>query len=249
MSYIHINTLEYPLDAQAVSLRTPNVSWPADIAAFEASLGAHGFAVVVKAPRPVVDHTKTVTEGAPLQTEYGYEQHWITRAATAAEIEDRTADAASAIRAERNQRLSDCDWTQIPDAAGAAVDVPAWTEYRKQLRAIPQQPGFPWDVQWPSEPSAPTGPILDYEALFTMLVGSSVYAAIRAKAATDPAVLIPCIELLNALGDARTGRPNPALIQAGLSALVTAANFSSEETAAFQALLDGLGFSAVYSLS
>lgn len=62
---------------------------------------------------------------------------------------DRDAEA-SRVRADRNRRLADCDWTQgkdIPDATSTP-----WAGYRQELRDVPDQPGFPWEVIWPVQP-------------------------------------------------------------------------------------------------
>jgi len=56
---------------------------------------------------------------------------------------------AADIRAERNQLLTESDWTQMPDAP---VDQAAWATYRQALRDISQQAGFPTDITWPTEP-------------------------------------------------------------------------------------------------
>ena len=58
-------------------------------------------------------------------------------------------DYAALARAERNARLSASDWTQLADAP---VDKAAWAAYRQALRDIPQQEGFPENVQWPEQP-------------------------------------------------------------------------------------------------
>ena len=50
---------------------------------------------------------------------------------------------------DRNQRLSDCDWTQLADAP---VDRKSWAIYRKALRDLTKQDGFPWDINWPEQP-------------------------------------------------------------------------------------------------
>jgi len=60
------------------------------------------------------------------------------------------AEIAVAIRAERNSKLTESDWTQIADAP---VDKAAWATYRQSLRDIPQQAGFPTNVVWPVEPN------------------------------------------------------------------------------------------------
>ena len=54
------------------------------------------------------------------------------------------------IRAYRNTLLSECDWTQLPDAP---VNQQAWAAYRQALRDVTGQAGFPWDVQWPEIPA------------------------------------------------------------------------------------------------
>lgn len=56
---------------------------------------------------------------------------------------------AEQIRAERDALLVASDWTQVADAP---VDQQAWATYRQALRDIPQQPGFPTDVIWPTKP-------------------------------------------------------------------------------------------------
>jgi hypothetical protein len=57
---------------------------------------------------------------------------------------------ASAIRSERNEKLSASDWTQVADAP---VDKAAWATYRQALRDITAQAGFPHNVIWPVKPT------------------------------------------------------------------------------------------------
>jgi len=57
--------------------------------------------------------------------------------------------AASALRTERNAKLTESDWTQVLDAQ---VDQAAWAAYRQALRDMPAQAGFPNTVTWPVEP-------------------------------------------------------------------------------------------------
>jgi hypothetical protein len=56
---------------------------------------------------------------------------------------------AAQIRGQRDMLLAQSDWTQTPDAP---VDQAAWATYRQALRDIPQQPGFPDNVTWPTAP-------------------------------------------------------------------------------------------------
>lgn len=56
---------------------------------------------------------------------------------------------ADEIRESRNNLLIASDWTQVLDAP---VDRSAWATYRQALRDISNQAGFPWEVQWPTQP-------------------------------------------------------------------------------------------------
>lgn len=56
---------------------------------------------------------------------------------------------AEKIRAERNKRLSESDWTQLADST---ADKTAWATYRQALRDIPNQSDFPESVVWPQKP-------------------------------------------------------------------------------------------------
>lgn len=53
------------------------------------------------------------------------------------------------VRGMRNQFLSESDWTQLADSS---ANKQAWATYRQALRDVPTQEGFPWDIQWPTQP-------------------------------------------------------------------------------------------------
>lgn len=71
---------------------------------------------------------------------------------TADEKAEMDRQAASAIRAERNTKLTECDWTQLNDTPLDNPSKVAWTNYRQALRDIPTQSGFPHNVIWPVKP-------------------------------------------------------------------------------------------------
>lgn len=77
---------------------------------------------------------------------------------TAAEQEDaykaqKDAEQAKNVRATRDAKLAECDWTQVADALlDAPVDKTAWATYRQALRDITAQEGFPWTVTYPEKP-------------------------------------------------------------------------------------------------
>jgi hypothetical protein len=59
-------------------------------------------------------------------------------------------EQAKSIRTSRNEKLKECDWTQVADAP---VDQAAWATYRQALRDVTSQVGFPWDIIWPNDPN------------------------------------------------------------------------------------------------
>lgn len=60
------------------------------------------------------------------------------------------AAVAASVRAERNKKLTDTDWTQLADSS---ADATAWATYRTALRDLPSTDGFPHNITWPTEPS------------------------------------------------------------------------------------------------
>lgn len=64
----------------------------------------------------------------------------------------KDAEQAAAVRADRTKRISETDWTQLPDAPLTTAQKAAWATYRQSLRDIPAQAGFPWTLTWPTSP-------------------------------------------------------------------------------------------------
>jgi len=77
------------------------------------------------------------------EEEIAWEAEQVTWAASA---NDRKA---AEVRAKRNTKLSETDWTQITDAT---TDKQAWATYRQALRDVTTQSGFPWTITWPDAP-------------------------------------------------------------------------------------------------
>ncbi|MAN61357.1 MAG: hypothetical protein CMI60_05345 [Parvibaculum sp.] len=53
---------------------------------------------------------------------------------------------------EAKAELRNTDWLMLLDAPITVEKRTEWKEYRKKLRAIREQKGFPDNVVWPSEP-------------------------------------------------------------------------------------------------
>lgn len=50
------------------------------------------------------------------------------------------------------QLLQESDWTMISDVPMTKDKKSLWIEYRRQLREIKLQAGFPFDITWPTPP-------------------------------------------------------------------------------------------------
>lgn len=59
---------------------------------------------------------------------------------------------AEGVRRHRNFLLQETDYTQVQDNPLDSSKRQEWLEYRKALRDIPSQEGFPHEVEWPVKP-------------------------------------------------------------------------------------------------
>jgi hypothetical protein len=56
------------------------------------------------------------------------------------------------VRAERDRRLAQCDWTQALDSPLSVTDRAAWAAYRQELRDITVTFKDAVSVEWPAHP-------------------------------------------------------------------------------------------------
>ena len=63
-----------------------------------------------------------------------------------------TADLTAKIIADRNARIAAYNWAMFPDVELPAPDLLKITTYRKALRDLDKQAGFPEDIIWPIDP-------------------------------------------------------------------------------------------------
>jgi hypothetical protein len=57
------------------------------------------------------------------------------------------------IRSKRDDFLSFCDWTQMPDSPLTPEKKAAWATYRQALRDIPKNFANTADIVWPTQPA------------------------------------------------------------------------------------------------
>jgi len=138
--------INYPYTFNDLRESYPNVSLPAELS--DISLVEWDMYVVTPTPIPS-DYTKNITEGIPTLIDGNYHQTWNQIDASEAEISYRIENQWEEIRVQRNQLLSECDWTQLSDVSNETKTI--WTVYRQSLRDITSQSN-PFNINWPVKP-------------------------------------------------------------------------------------------------
>jgi hypothetical protein len=138
----------YPYSIGELRRDNPNTSFPRN--PDDAMLAEWNVFPVVPQNPPTFDYaTQNCDRVNPSFANGVWTEAWAVTAATAEQIAQRADEKAAQVRAERNSKLAATDWTQLADAP---VDHDAWAAYRQDLRDVTSQPGFPWDVNWPTQP-------------------------------------------------------------------------------------------------
>jgi len=122
---------------------------------------------VIRFYENIDEYTEKGEDGHPDVTGYTYDRYTITRPhstelrariganpglwlAFAKELE--AEQLATAARIRRDAALAETDRTQLPDADIADKSREDYRVYRQALRNIPEQPGFPYEIDWPEVP-------------------------------------------------------------------------------------------------
>jgi hypothetical protein len=138
----------FPYSVEDLRRDNANTSFPAEMT--EEMLAAWNVYPVAAQPVPAHDQaTQNVKQIAPTLVGNKWLQTWEVTDASSEEIAKRLKNKEAEVRDDRNKRLSDCDWTQLPDAP---VDHTEWAAYRQALRDVTAQAGFPWSIEWPQQP-------------------------------------------------------------------------------------------------
>lgn len=66
--------------------------------------------------------------------------------------EEKLTEAKQAVRSKRDALLSESDYYLQPDYPATEEGLKAVKAYRTDLRNVPQQEGFPYEVTWPEKP-------------------------------------------------------------------------------------------------
>lgn len=148
--YIKVTNGAYEKPYSIGQLRkdNPNTSFPKYPT--DALLAEWGVYPVAAASQPSHNpSTEKAVEDTPIKSSGGWQQAWRVVGRSAEEIADIESQQANSVREQRDALLAESDWTQVADAP---VDKSAWAAYRQALRDIPQQAGFPTQIDWPVKP-------------------------------------------------------------------------------------------------
>jgi len=138
----------FPYSIGALRRDNPNTSFPRNPS--DAVLADWNvFPVVEQSPPEYNPANQNLNQLNPTLVKKQWLQTWQVTAASAEEIAERLQRKEAEVRQQRNELLSACDWTQLPDSP---ADHEAWATYRQELRDVTAQAGFPWDVVWPEQP-------------------------------------------------------------------------------------------------
>lgn len=124
-----------------INIQLPTVVGNTSIPAGATGLDAFGLYPIV-GDEP--SHTDRERIAGP---QYVFDGTQVNRVFTVEAIPDE--EKAGQVRAERNDKLTASDWTQVADAP---VDKAVWATYRQALRDVTTQEGFPWTITWPDAP-------------------------------------------------------------------------------------------------
>lgn len=128
----------------------PNTSFPSQ---WSAELVANlELDPVLETPTPTVTRYQTAVKDGVEQVDGNWVWKWAVTEMSDEAKATLDATQADAVRSTRNKRIAECDWTQLDDTPVGNAGKLAWASYRQALRDLPDQPGFPWDITWPTKP-------------------------------------------------------------------------------------------------
>jgi hypothetical protein len=127
----------------------PNTSFP-PFGPSDEFLSEQGYAKV----NAFKDHDSATQKLVP--AEPYYEAPWVYTVHVVdkdnADIDAETESKAVQVRVDRDRLLSNSDWRVVKAMETGIVLSTEWVTYRQALRDVTQQLGFPWTIEWPTQP-------------------------------------------------------------------------------------------------
>lgn len=137
----------FPYSVRKLKGENPNTSFPKEMP--PEALAEWGVYRVETATKPTPAPSQTaVPDDSPALVDSVWTLGWTVRDWTADELTRLARNA----RYDRDEKLSESDWTQMPDSPLDSTIKQSWFDYRIALRDITEQSGFPTDITWPTAP-------------------------------------------------------------------------------------------------
>ena len=140
----------YPYSVQQLKTENKNVSFPS-IITDELLASFNVYPVEMRDGGYDDDYTKDVVEVTPTLSGSVYIQTYEISDADETTINIRKDVKWEEIREQRNQLLSQCDWTQFQDSPITGSKLTEWQTYRQSLRDVTTQEN-PYNITWPIKP-------------------------------------------------------------------------------------------------
>lgn len=143
----------YPYNVGQLRRDNPNTSFPKHIPS--EMLEGYGVYTVVYTDMPSInDRTQKAEQASsPSLVDGAWTVVWTTSSKTAEETQAWDDSIAASNRGQRDDLLTQSDWTQVADAP---VNKSEWATYRQALRDLPNHENWPNlnnDADWPIKPS------------------------------------------------------------------------------------------------
>jgi hypothetical protein len=156
MQYLYVNPQGAPAGVPFVLGDTwENISHPASLS--EAEKISLGLYPVQEDPKPSITPLSQYLDPTYTILTDRVRVGWQVRTYDNTTISQRHTAAMTALRVERNRRLTATDWTQLQDTALAPTLIGQYRQYRTALRNLPGTVTDPYNVAWPVEPGASMG--------------------------------------------------------------------------------------------
>lgn len=141
----------YEAEFRAYTLANGGPAWGTTTSEVLESLGA---VVLLEGAQPTTTRYQTCFREGVEQIDGNWYTKYSVADMDAETIATKDAEQATSVRIQRDEKLKESDWMVVKSIETQSVFSPEWATYRQALRDVTSQSGFPWEVQWPEQPTA-----------------------------------------------------------------------------------------------
>ena len=141
----------YEAEFRAYTLANGGPAWGTTTSEVLESLGA---VALLEGAQPTTTRYQTVFRDGTEQIDGQWFTKYSVADMDAEAIVVKDTEQAKSIRQTRDDKLKESDWMVVKSIETQSVFSPEWATYSLALRDVTSQSGFPWEVQWPEQPTA-----------------------------------------------------------------------------------------------